>query len=174
MDSVVGATDVLTDTFNVGVSRRRLLADADYTSAVDLLTAKKPTQDASSIDELSTTIAVEVARAEPENAPLVIESLMEKFKGAIDFAVVDKDIFCQGLQASHKVSEVLSVQTSSSLKDATPHISMLSAGLTQQVGASEYLNQECSNFVVDTADSGFKYQQTHGTDFGPSFMLEMS
>ena len=96
VDSAGGATTVFTDALIVGTSQRRLQAGVDFIAAIDLVTAKVQTQHASGVNQLSTTIAVEVARTVPESAPLVIQTLMEKLMEALQFAVVNKEYFCQG------------------------------------------------------------------------------
>ena len=173
VDAAGGATAVWTDTLIVGTSRRRLLADVNFTAAVDLVTTKMQTQDASGVNQLSTTIAVEVARAAPADAPVVIWALMQQLAGAQQFAVVNKEYMCESLQASHKVSETLGIQTESSLREATRLVRILNSGLTQQ-GGGEPLNKACSAFAVDIAATALKYQMTRGTDFGKMFMADMS
>ena len=172
VDSAGGATAVLTDMLSVGTSQRRQ-AGVDFTAALDLVTAEVQTQDASGVNQLTTTIAVEVSRAAPADAPVVIQSLMQQLSAAQQFAVVNREYLCECLQAIHKVSETLAIQTQSSLQDATRLIGVLNTGLTKQ-GEGEPLNQECSSFAVDIAATALKYQQTHGTDFGKTFMSDMS
>ncbi len=173
VDSAGAATAVWTDTISVGTSRRRLFADIDFNAAVDLVTAKMQTQDASSVNQLSTTIAVEVARANPTDAKVIIQALMQKLSAAQQFAVVNKEYLCESLQACWAVSETLAIQTPSSLQEAIRLISMLNTGLMQQ-GGGEPLNQACSALALDIAATALKYQKTHGTDFGKTSMSQMS
>jgi hypothetical protein len=173
VDSAGAATAVWTDTLSVGTSRRRLFADIDLNAAVDIVTAKLQTQDASGVNQLSTTIAVEVGRAKPADAKVIILALMQKLIAAQQFAVVNKEYFCESLQACWAVSETLAFQTPSSLQEAIRLISLLNTGLTQQ-GGGEPLHQACSALALDIAATALKYQKTHITDFGKTSMSQMS
>ncbi len=173
VDSAGAATTVWTDTLTVGTSRRRLFGDIDFNAAVDLVTAKMQTQDASSVNQLSTAISVEVARAKPTDAKVIIQALMQKLILAQQFAVVNKEYLCESLQACWAVSETLAIQTPGSLQEAIRLISMLNTGLTQQ-GGGEPLNQACSALALDIAATALKYQKTYRTDFGKTSMSQMS
>jgi len=173
VDSAGAATAVWTETIRVGTTRRRLFADIDFNAAVDLVTAKMQIQDANIVNQLITTIAVEVAHAKPADAKVIIQALMQKLSAAQQFAVVNKDYLCESLQACWAVSETLAIQTQSSLQEAIRLISMLNTGLTLQ-GGGEPLNQACSALALDITATALKYQKTHGTDFGKTSMSQMS